>query len=141
MKALTLWQPWASMVALGYKTFETRSWSTEYRGQLAIHAAQKTPKEELLKWIDNPRMADLLTFNGFTLDTLPTGVIVATVSLAEVYPTERVLYLIDDENRMLGDYSPGRFAWQLTNLWTLPEPIPARGGQRLWEWSDPVDWF
>lgn len=39
MKALTLWQPWASLVALGVKTIETRSWSTGYRGPLAIHAA------------------------------------------------------------------------------------------------------
>lgn len=39
MKALTLWQPWASLVALGVKTVETRSWSTPYRGPLAIHAA------------------------------------------------------------------------------------------------------
>jgi activating signal cointegrator 1 len=42
MKALTLWQPWASLVAFGVKTIETRSWSTKYRGPLAIHAAKKT---------------------------------------------------------------------------------------------------
>lgn len=42
MKALTLWQPWASLVALGVKTIETRSWSTSYRGPLAIHAAKTT---------------------------------------------------------------------------------------------------
>lgn len=38
MRALTLWQPWASLVALDVKTIETRSWSTSYRGPLAIHA-------------------------------------------------------------------------------------------------------
>lgn len=43
MKALTLWQPWASLIALGVKTIETRSWSTSYRGPLAIHAAAKRP--------------------------------------------------------------------------------------------------
>ena len=41
MKVLTLHQPWASLVALGVKTIETRSWSTQYRGPLAIHAAAK----------------------------------------------------------------------------------------------------
>jgi hypothetical protein len=38
MKALTLYQPWASLVALGHKTVETRKWATTYRGPLAIHA-------------------------------------------------------------------------------------------------------
>lgn len=44
MKALTLWQPWASLIALGVKTIETRGWSTNYRGPLAIHAAKRPPK-------------------------------------------------------------------------------------------------
>lgn len=43
MKALTLHQPWATLVALGVKTIETRSWSTRYRGRLLIHAAAKRP--------------------------------------------------------------------------------------------------
>lgn len=41
MKALTLWQPWASLVALGEKKIETRTWSTTYRGTLAIHASNQ----------------------------------------------------------------------------------------------------
>lgn len=40
MKALTLWQPWAQLVAIGAKKIETRSWATKYRGPIAIHAAQ-----------------------------------------------------------------------------------------------------
>lgn len=43
MKALTLHQPWASLVALGVKTIETRSWGTSYRGPLAIHAGTTRP--------------------------------------------------------------------------------------------------
>ena len=38
MKALTIQQPWASVITMGVKTIETRSWSTKYRGPLAIHA-------------------------------------------------------------------------------------------------------
>lgn len=41
MKAITLWQPWASLLACGAKGYETRSWATSYRGQIAIHAAKK----------------------------------------------------------------------------------------------------
>ncbi len=40
MKALTLTQPWASLVAVGAKRIETRSWETNYRGTIAIHAAK-----------------------------------------------------------------------------------------------------
>lgn len=40
MRAISLWQPWASAIALGSKRIETRSWSTSYRGPLAIHAAK-----------------------------------------------------------------------------------------------------
>jgi hypothetical protein len=43
MKALTLWQPWASLVAFGEKRVETRCWTTKYRGDIAIHAAKTTP--------------------------------------------------------------------------------------------------
>src|SRR5258708_5270609 len=49
VKALTLWQPWASLIAVGAKTIETRSWSTSYRGPLAIHAAKRKPDTELLE--------------------------------------------------------------------------------------------
>lgn len=41
MKALTLCQPWASLIAWGEKQYETRSWSTDYRGLLAIHASKR----------------------------------------------------------------------------------------------------
>jgi hypothetical protein len=54
MKALTLTQPWASFVALGWKKIETRSWATAYRGPLAIHAAKGLPK--------GMRLGDTLNF-------------------------------------------------------------------------------
>jgi len=44
VKALTLHQPWASLIAVGAKRIETRSWSTSYRGPLAIHAAARLPE-------------------------------------------------------------------------------------------------
>ena len=138
MKAITLWQPWASMVALGYKTIETRSWSTSYRGPLAIHAALRTPPRAQRECVDNPRMSDLLRRNGLRWDALPTGVIVATVYLAYVWHVEQLSGCIGSDEAMLGDFTPGRFAWKLTNLYALPEPIPARGHQRLWEWTEPV---
>lgn len=44
MKTISLWQPWASLVAIKAKRIETRSWYTSYRGPLAIHAAKVFPK-------------------------------------------------------------------------------------------------
>ena len=41
MKALTIWQPWASLLVSGQKKYETRSWATDYRGPIAIHAAMR----------------------------------------------------------------------------------------------------
>jgi len=47
MKALSLWQPWATLVAMEEKRIETRCWKTDYRGELAIHATMKRPP----KWL------------------------------------------------------------------------------------------
>lgn len=44
MKGLSLWQPWATLVGVGLKRVETRSWATSYRGPLAIHAAKRRPE-------------------------------------------------------------------------------------------------
>ena len=48
MKVLTLKQPWASLVANGYKIYEFRSWKTKYRGEILIHAGCGVDKE----WLD-----------------------------------------------------------------------------------------
>lgn len=45
MKGITLWQPWASAIACGVKTHETRSWKTRFRGPIAIHAAKHVPQK------------------------------------------------------------------------------------------------
>lgn len=41
MKALSIKQPWAWLIANGYKDIENRSWPTKYRGQFLIHAGMK----------------------------------------------------------------------------------------------------
>jgi hypothetical protein len=48
MKALSLWQPHATLVAIGAKPYETRSWETSYRGPLAIYATVNFPKQARL---------------------------------------------------------------------------------------------
>jgi hypothetical protein len=108
--ALTIHQPYASMIVDRRKRIETRTWPTWYRGLLAIHAAKR------------PRVGDL-----------PRRAIVAVAELVDVVPVETLTQL-DPVERELGDYRPGRFAWRLVDVRPVP-PIECRGHQGLW----PVD--
>lgn len=91
MKAVSLWQPWASAVAEGLKPIETRSWRTSYRGWLAIHAARRLPPVVVPGLGltgpvggDDPHHAMDLQ-DGRRL-RLPLGAIVAVVRLLDVVP-------------------------------------------------------
>lgn len=102
MRGLTLHQPWASLVGLGVKTIETRSWSTAYRGPLAIHAGARpigTGGLSLGPWTNvtgepiadgkQALLAHYPTARGQLLPTVmfcPLGVIVASCRLVDVVP-------------------------------------------------------
>ncbi len=133
MKALTLWQPWASLVALGHKAVETRCWSTKYRGPLAIHAAAKKPT-----WLGVSAESELFRreIGRLKIDerTLPCGVVLCTVDLVQIVPTDEVCYLPENE-QLFGNYEEGRYAWFFENLKTFPVPIPAKGNRLLWNWD------
>lgn len=132
MRALSLWQPWASAIALGIKTVETRSWSTKYRGTLLIHATQRFPREAL-------EFARMEAEVGRLPERLPLGAVVAVATLATVQPAMECVPSFSPEasiERLYGDYSPGRWGWVLRDVRALPEPIPASGGQGLWRPSD-----
>lgn len=93
MKAITLWQPWASLVACGAKIIETRSWPTSYRGPLAIHASKNIPKQVSELWKDDAQFrvnarckldpVAVLSRMPIGLSDLPSGVIVATCELTD----------------------------------------------------------
>lgn len=135
-KAITVWQPWASLVALGYKKIETRSWKTDYRGPLAIHAASKRTKEGQAACYHNLVIFGIMQDNGLDLYDMPYGSIIATCNLVDcVEITPAFAARLSVEERALGDYSPGRFAWILSDIQKLPEPIRAKGRQRLWDWE------
>lgn len=89
MKALTLWQPWASLVAIGVKTIETRSWATKYRGPLAIHAAKHSPLAARKFADDDLHVRDALVRNGYkSWHDLPQGCVIATCSLVDAIRTD-----------------------------------------------------
>lgn len=159
MRALTLHQPWATAVALGVKTVETRSWATSYRGPLAIHAGtsdvgllQRSPSGR--RWdltsqalalgpTVTTRSRALLGYagrNGYRrkpavqLDgrPLPLGAVVATCTLVDVVPTADLYWT--------GLWP--RWAWQsgrgaplyppqhLLDMQGLPVVVPA--DEQLW---------
>lgn len=134
MKALTLHQPWASLIAHGFKKIETRSWGTYYRGELAIHAAKDFPK--YAKEAAHDMYANWNGFRemGYTVETLPRGYIVAKVNLVNCVPmTDANIEKVSNFERSLGFYEPNRCMWILEDIEQIDPPIPIKGKQGLWE--------
>ena len=135
MKALTLWQPWATLVAIGAKKIETRSWPTKYRGPLAIHSSKFSPTSGKVLVYSNPIFRRALILDGFLVD-MPPGKILATCNLVDVQQIkDHNLPPMKSPERAFGDYRPGRFMWILENIVRLEEPILATGSMGLWEWK------
>lgn len=90
MKALTICQPWASLIAISAKKVETRSWHTSYRGSLAIHAAKGYPRDarDFGTYI---RMSVLFGPHY----QYPRGVVIATCRLADCLPMQSLGCLSD----------------------------------------------
>lgn len=132
MRALTLTQPWASLVILGIKRLETRGWSTPYRGPLAIHSSKAwTP--------DDRGFARDLNQRGIipvTPSNLPMGMVLGTVDLVDVFPSYAIEVTPLEDS--LGDFGPDRFAWVLGDPRPFTEPVPARGALGLWNLPAPA---
>lgn len=162
MKAISLWQPWASLIVLGEKTIETRGWPTSYWGPLLIHAAKRHGDEQidymlsepcrslLRKHGIKPEMRDVASFHA---DQLPLGCIVGAsmmVGCSRVQGERRVQLsrwacgkksvewaLPPDEPELsLGDYEVGRFGWKLVEIQRFAMPIPYSGKQGFFQVPD-----
>lgn len=145
MKAITLTQPWATLVAIGVKTIETRSWFTNHVGELAIHAAKTFPRSAQELCLISPFFDYLRIYLPFAewwkndsristiSEALPLGKVVAVCQLVSIIHTD-VIYPSEPE-KSFGDYSPGRYAWQLSNVRPFENPVPAKGSLGLWEWN------
>jgi len=145
MRALTLFDPWATLVVLGEKHYESRSWGTSHRGLLAIHVSKTLPKVAQQCFGVEPFMSALLEhFPGEGSVPLYPGCIIGTVEVMECEQTifggvsendsDRRGYRVRLSSNELafGDFSDGRYAWKLTNPRRLATPIPCAGHQRLW---------
>jgi hypothetical protein len=164
MKTLTISQPWATLIAIGAKHIETRSWRTRYRGPLAIHAAKGLSglgmepsgygKEFDFRFLCRaPVFNQVLPGAGYTTTMLPRGAVIATCELVSVVPIYAVAneadlhwqwvgpggtnynFQVTPQERAFGDYTAGRYAWLLHNIKTLDTPILAKGALGLWEFD------
>ena len=137
MKALTLWQPWATLMAVGIKTIETRSWRTHYRGPLAIHAAARPVVKDLKPGYSFYMSAPSPSGRTLPLD-FPLGVVLGVCELIACESTNDrrwISVVKDSKEYIFGNYGPNRFMWVTKNMKAFDEPIPARGYQGLWNWE------
>jgi activating signal cointegrator 1 len=132
MKALTIYQPWASLECRGLKGTETRAWPTRYRGPLVIHAGRKW--DRYLQERQAELHQYLVRCGGFGLPCeLPRGVILGVCDLVDcLRVTEQNETLFAEFERIAGDLSLGRYVWVLERVRPFRTPIACRGAQGLW---------
>ena len=141
MKAITLYQPWASACVCGLKPYETRSWATKHRGPIAIHAAKSVPRK-LIRAM-GPQYAVLVEFvrglvDPHSFDELPFGAVVGACGLIDCMPTLLLKPRLSALDLQWGDFSPGRFAWKLIHPVQMV-PVVCRGAQGLWDLPKEVE--
>lgn len=137
MKAISLWQPWAHLVVLGLKRWETRSWSTSYRGPLLIHAAGRRDVTQLYGGdLLRSRFASELASRGWDIDCLPRRCVVGLVTLETVVRTETLIEprgQLEEFEILAGNFALSRFAWKLSDPFRFSKVHPCRGHQRLFD--------
>lgn len=111
MKALSIKQPYANLIADGHKTIEMRTWRTMYRGDLLL-CSSKQP------------------------DIAPAGMAVATAELVACRPM-----IPGDVERALRDYERGLVSWVLQDVKKIAEPFPVRGRLMLFDVELPAGFW
>lgn len=135
MKAISLWQPWATLIAIGVKQYETRSWATSYRGLLAIHAAKRPVKVEEITFEIS---LGLIAAGIRDPYSVPLGAILCIVRLVDVVTTESLMDIegfFDTDEYCYGNYDDNRYAWKMEVVKIAPEPISVKGAKGLWTWE------
>jgi hypothetical protein len=144
MKAITLWDPWASLMALGFKKVETRCWKTSYRGPIAIHAALRKPPylgvSEYATRFQEEVEACLRERCGVSEDVrlqFRPGCVLAIGDLVAIEETSKVRADLTPREFIFGNYEDGRYAWFFENIRALPNPPYVKGNRMLWNWNAP----
>lgn len=142
MRAISVWQPWASLLVTGQKEYETRSWKTDYRGPIAIHAAKKPLSQTMrlmtvesrraakecmrLDYIDGKKYAQT---GGIVGIAYLEGCIEITEKFAEKLKKEK------PREYLFGNFTVGRYALKMRDPVFFQKVIPERGRQGWWNWE------
>lgn len=136
MKALTLTEPWASLMALEEKKWETRSWKlpASILGlEVAIHAARGYPGWASRLTEQEPFCSSLRAKGNVFVPNLTRGKILCVVRFVECKRTEDIHHQLIEKEFMFGDYSVGRFAFRSEFVRKVDPPLPAIGHLSFWE--------
>ena len=126
MRAFTVYQPYAYAIVAGLKGYETRPRRTNIRGRVAVHAGKQKITLDSMRAVVVPGEGKKLHY----------GAVLGTVEIVDCVPVEEVVDSLTPKEKVLGDYSPGRWAWVLKNPVMFDMPIYARGKQGWWEWDE-----
>lgn len=131
MKVLSLKEPFATLIKNKKKYIETRSWKTNYRGEIYIHASLT----KIGKSIDG--RAELINLIGD--DEMNYGNIICKCQLVDcIEMTEEFINKIKNkeyQQYICGNYALGRYAWILEDIEPLEKPIPAKGQLGIWNYN------
>lgn len=132
MKVISLFEPWASLIKEKVKYIETRSWKTNYRGELYIHASKrKLAKKDYLEYKEQ---LDLLTNTDFKY-----GYIIAKCKLVDCkYMDDTLICEVKNNHNeyICGSYSVGRYAWVLEDIEMIELPIQVKGQLGIWNYEE-----
>lgn len=152
MLAISLWQPWASLLVHGKKRVETRSYpvpkSTEFPVVLAVHAAKQWNNGQRHTAFGEPFRSALrdLGYGGGKSLGLPLGFVIGLVRVAGYYTTDWLVKgrpevslpghgQLSTDELAFGDYSPGRYGWVCDEFRVLDRPVACRGHQKFFDWQ------
>ncbi|MEG2457774.1 MAG: ASCH domain-containing protein [Bacilli bacterium] len=134
MKVISIKEPWATLIKNKKKFIETRSWKTNYRGELFIHASLSKIKNNILK--------DKLLKDIISTSEMNYGYIICKCKLVDcIYMDEKFLkdIKLNKKEYICGEYSLGRYAWILKNIEVLKEPIKAKGSLNIWNYYNETE--
>lgn len=128
MKVLSIKEPFASLIKDGIKIYETRSWKTNYRGEIYIHASLTKSNSE--------RVSSGLKYIKSNMNP---GYILCKCKLVDcIYMDEGFInYIKNNTNEMdYGLFEIGRYAWKLELISVLDKPINAKGKLGIWDFEE-----
>jgi hypothetical protein len=158
-RVLSMWQPFASLLADGIKKVETRHFDTKFRGELYIHASQNMPKKEMYEdyYLKDEHFREIvnLYLHSEPNAVIPLqhlrerfirGAIIGKATVKETYESQALKKLWEYNNRVdwqreisLGNLSSGRFGWLISNPTHFRKVVSMKGSQSIfWKLSDEI---